>query len=476
LRKVKARRWNGCNNGSLIMRSLDAFGELSEAPRARSIREHPPKCGVHLADSLRSIVLGEVIRGLNPGERGTSAAVRDEMDEPLGVAAGSTAAPPARRWRVRALVGIAVLAAAIGLIALARRDAPPGGEPFAVAKVEVVPAPAPHEPAPPEASKSAHDAAAPPSASADQVEAASGVKVTRGGGGGAPHALIIDVPQALAGRLEAAPDPRLVEESRYGLLPRVGADGTRPFEAYARPIAPDAKLKAGSPRIALMVGGLGLNAEGTRSAIADLPGAVTLGFAPYGASVDQRAAEAREAGHETALQAPMEDFSDSGDPGPHTLKTSASDADNLDSLSWLMSRFTGYVAVVNYLGGKFTADRREISAVMREVAARGLGYLDDGSSPRSVAQDVAAALGMPSARADVVIDANAAPEAVDAALAGLLDLARERGTAIGVATASPGSVERLARWANALESKGVTLVPLSALMSATPNASAQSKP
>ena len=116
-----------------------------------------------------------------------------------------------------------------------------------------------------------------------------------------------------------------------------------------------------------------------------------------------------------------------------------------------MSRFTGYVAVVNHLGGKFTADRREILPVMREIAARGLGYLDDDSSPRSVAQDVGATLAMPSARASVVIDANPAPEAIDAALARLLDLAVERGAAIGVATASPNSIERLARWADGLE-------------------------
>jgi uncharacterized protein len=173
----------------------------------------------------------------------------------------------------------------------------------------------------------------------------------------------------------------------------------------------------------------------------------------------------------------MEDFSDSkNDPGSHMLKASASDADNLDSLRWLMSRFTGYVAVVNHLGGRFTADRREMSPVMREIAARGLGYLDDGSSPRSVAQEVAATLALPSARADVAIDADPSPEAVDAALARLLDVARERGAAIGVASASPSSVERLARWTAALESKGVALIPLSALMSATSSQSARSKP
>ncbi len=401
----------------------------------------------------------------------------DELNEPLGLApAVAAAAPPVDRWRVagRAAIGAAALAAAIGLVALARRASPLGGEPFAVAKVEIAP---PAAPATPDPGTRAHEAVAAPILSADQAEAASGVKVIRGGGGGPPNARIIDVERALAVRLNAAPDPRLIETSRLGLLPRVGADGGRPFEVYARPVLLDPKLGPGAPRIALMVGGLGLNAEGDEAAIAKLPGAVTLGFAPYGAAVEERAAEAREAGHETALQAPMEDFSDqAGDRGSHVLKTSASDADNINSLRWLMSRFTGYIAVTNHLGGKFTANAQEISPVLTEIAARGLGYLDDGASPRSVAPDVAATLAMPSARADLVIDVDPAPEAIEAALARLLDRARQQGAAIGVASASPLTIERLARWANGLESKGVALVPLSALMSAKPGPTAQSKP
>ena len=132
-----------------------------------------------------------------------------------------------------------------------------------MAKVEV--APAPPGPAAPDVTASVHEAAAPPIASADQVEAASGVKVTRPGGGGPPNARIIDVERALADRLNAAPDPRLVETSRYGPLPRVGADGARPFEVYARPVLLDPKLKAGAPRIALMVGGPRPQRRGRRS-------------------------------------------------------------------------------------------------------------------------------------------------------------------------------------------------------------------
>jgi uncharacterized protein len=224
-----------------------------------------------------------------------------------------------------------------------------------------------------------------------------------------------------------------------------------------------------------MVGGLGVDPEGARSAIVRLPGAVTLGFAATGAAVETQAAEAREAGHETVLQARLEDFAGlAEDSGPREPKPSASGIERLDSLRWQMSRFTGYVAVVNTLAGAFAVDRQEITPILKEIAARGLGYLDDGSSPRSIASDVAAALPMPSARGDVVIDANPAAEAMDAALARLIDIARRRGSAIGVAAASPASVARLARWANELDSKGVALVPLSALMSEGSSVSAQS--
>ncbi len=403
--------------------------------------------------------------------------LHDEVNEPLGIATDPPSAAAGRPSRGigRMAVAAAVFAAAIGLAANARHKSPPDNEIVATAQVE--PAPPPVAPAQPADSDATPNPGLPAVASASQVEAASGVKVMRSGGGDAPGGVIIDVPEALGVTLDAAPDRRLVEKSRYGLLPRVGADGARPFDVYSRPILASARVKAGRARIALMVGGLGLNAEGTEAAIAELPGAVTLGFAPYGAALDRQAAEARKEGHETVLQAPMEGFSYPGSaPGPHTLTTAAASAENLDSLHWLMGRFAGYVAIANYLGGKFTADRRAIAPILNEIAARGLGYLDDGSSPRSLAPDLAQALAMPAARADIVIDADPSPAAVDAALERLVDLARQRGTAIGIASASPSSVEHLARWTSRLKAKGVALVPLSALMSKSQGLSALSKP
>ena len=393
--------------------------------------------------------------------------MRDPVNEPLGQAAE---ARPRRTARIVVAVGLLALAA--GAVALARTvDWRRGGEPFAVARIERSPG-ASAAPAAAAATTAKADPAQ-AAANADQVEAESGVKVMRSGGGGAGGSMIIDVPQALSLRLPPAPDRRLAEKSRFGLLPRVGADGARPAEVYARPVFASAKLRPGAPRVALLVGGLGLNPASTSDAIARLPAAISLGFAPYGDNLDGEAAAAREAGHETLLQSPMEPFTYPADnPGPHTLLTSASDADNLDSLRWQMGRFVGYAGIVNHLGGKFTADARALTPALSEIAARGLFYLDDGSSPRSLAGEVAPTLGLASAAADAVVDADAAPAAIDAALTRLETVARARGAAIGVATALPSSLDRIARWSAGLEARGVELVPVSALSARPPGPAA----
>ncbi len=396
----------------------------------------------------------------------------EELDEPLGLGSGAATAPPVRRRRstTGAAIGAALLAVVVVIFTLPRRELSLNGEPFAVAKVEVVAAP--RKPDAPDVTASVRQTTA-PAAPAAQGEPTGEVKVTRGSGG-PPKPLIIDVAQALGVKLAAAPDARLIERSEYGLLPRIGVDGARPIDVYARAVISDPDLGSGRPRLALVVGGFGLNAEGADHAIARLPGAVTLAFAPNGEAVEQQAARAREAGHETVLQARLEESSGAtGDLGSHILKMSASDAENLDALHWQMGRFTGYVAVVNDSGGKLMADQRTMAPILKEIAARGLGYLDDNPLSRGAPE---VTLATPSARGDVVIDPNATPEAIDAALARLVALARQRGSAIGVASTTAGGVEHLARWTNGLDSKGVALVPLSALLAETPRLSTQSNP
>ena len=284
------------------------------------------------------------------------------------------------------------------------------------------------------------------------------------------------MPDANAVQLNPAPDPRLVEKSRYGLLPRIGADGARPADIYARPVVASPKLKPGAPRIAIFVGGMGLSRAATQDAIDKLPGAITLAFAPYGTELEAQVARAREAGHEVILQVPMESFaSGETEPGPHTLHTGGPPEGIIEDLHWLMGRVPGYAGVTNFLGGRFTADEGALAPTLREINERGLFYVDDASSPRSVAAAVAGRAGLAFARADLVIDADKSAESIDAALSRLEAAARKNGLAVGSATGLPVSIERIARFGRTLEERGVALVPVSAAAAATSRPSADTR-
>jgi polysaccharide deacetylase 2 family uncharacterized protein YibQ len=257
-------------------------------------------------------------------------------------------------------------------------------------------------------------------------------------------------------------DQRFAESSRNGPIPRIAADGTRPSEAFAQPVKAMAD-RPNAPKIAIVVAGLGISAIGTSDALAKLPGPVTLAFAPYGADLDRIAARARESGHELLLQVPMEPFDyPDNDPGPQTLLTSLNPGQNVERLHWLMSRLQGYVGIANYMGGRFTASETALAPVLREAAKRGLIYVEDGTSPRSLAGQLAGSNNLPYAKADLMIDAVPTSGEIDRALTRLEKTARERGIAVGMASALPASIERIALWAKAADSHGMLLVPISA--------------
>ena len=347
------------------------------------------------------------------------------------------------------------LAGLVLFVAL-RRD-PDGGEPIATAVIEKRAAPAQPSVVPPSAATSDRRL----QASARQVETESGVTVVRPGAE-VPGAIVITVPDDGAVRLAAAPDPRLVERTRYGLLPKIGPDGATPAQVYARPLGPPPATKPAG-QIALLIGGLGISQSGTAEAIAKLPGSVSLAFAPYGSDLERSVQRARADGHEVFLQLPMEPFDyPDNDPGPHTLLTGPKAADNPDRLHWALARFTGYVGIVNFLGGRLTADDAALSPILRELAGRGLMVVDDGSSSRSLLAASAARAQIPALKVDRVVDTVLRADAIDKELVALEALAREQGVAVAAASALPVSIERITLWAASLEGKGLAIVPVSA--------------
>jgi len=290
------------------------------------------------------------------------------------------------------------------------------------------------------------------------------------GSTGARHDVVIGAGEtADKGEAASAPppvmvgiDPKLLEKSRYGMIP-VATDGLKPFNVYA---ADSDRAKAAKmPVVAIVIGGLGVGAAKTTDAIMKLPAAVTLAFTPYGSEPGKLAERARAQRHEIFLQIPMEpyDFPDN-DPGPQTLLTSLTADQNMDRLYWHLSRMQGYAGLTNFMGARFVATDAAMQPIIREAAKRGLGFFDDGSSPRSIAPQAAASVAMPFGKGDIAIDVVPTPAEIDRALNKLESAARERGTAIGTASALPVSIERIGAWARTLGDRGILLVPLTTAM------------
>ncbi|GER06023.1 hypothetical protein GCM10007972_07690 [Iodidimonas muriae] len=258
--------------------------------------------------------------------------------------------------------------------------------------------------------------------------------------------------------LGPVPDPALVETTEDGTLPVVGADGRKPWQAYARPYLP----KANEPVIALVIEGIGLSQAATARAINDLPADITLAISPYGRNPQASVAAAREAGHEVLLMVPMEPMAyPRNDPGPDSLLVSLQPAENLARLHRVMSRMQGYAGLTNHMGSRFTASRDALEPVLKDIARRGLMIVDSRSSARSVVGAVSQELGLAYAVNDRYIDNQASEAEIDRYLADLELIARQRGVAVGFGRPYPITVARIRHWADGLALRGIALAPVS---------------
>lgn len=258
-----------------------------------------------------------------------------------------------------------------------------------------------------------------------------------------------------------APDAALLEPASGQpgvMLPRIAADGRTPMQVYAA-LPPAAR---GRPRIALVVSGLGVAAADSTVAIDKLPPAVDLAFSPYAVAPDALLAAARAHGHEILVSIPMEPQGyPLNDPGPHALLAANTPGQNLAALDWALARTPGAVGATGALDGmrgdRLAAAPAAFDAMQRELASRGLLYLD----PRPGAPPPALVAGR---SVDTVLDDPPDPAAIDAKLAGLERIARAHGAALGLAgPLRPATLRHLIAWATGLGARGFVLVPASAL-------------
>ncbi len=262
--------------------------------------------------------------------------------------------------------------------------------------------------------------------------------------------------------LTKAPVFAVTETADIGMLPRIASTGKKPSEAYAKTVSMGI-IHSEAPKIVIILGGMGLNEKLTSQAGKDLPSEVSFAFAPYGNNLQAQVDRARAQGHEVLLQLPLEPVGfPATNPGPKTLLADASSAENLASLNWHMSRFTGYTGIINYMGGRFLSSSQSVKPLLSELRKRGLLFIEDGSLPLSATEDVAASLQFQTRRAQTVIDTSPDPSAITSALNLLEEEANKNGIAIGTGSGLDVTIKTVSDWAKAASDRGVIFLPASA--------------
>ena len=342
--------------------------------------------------------------------------------------------------------------------------APAAAEPAtSPAPVVETPAPAAAAPEPALAPVPAQAAAPAPAASDQPTPAAEAASQTPA----APTPPPLDVPAAApdfpAARPIPAPDPALLEQGRFGALPRVGADGRTSIRAYAGQF----DRQDTRPRVGIIVADIGISNAQTEDAIRRLPPSVTFAISPYAPRAAQVAERLRAKGAETLIGLPLEPAGyPLNDPGNRALLTGRSAAENMANLEWVLSRFPGYVGAIGVVGGmrgeRFAAMDQSYLALQESLRNRGLLFVD----ARPGVAGPARAWGR---SVDVILDEPATRTEIERRLGELEAIAKARGSALGLAhAATPVLVDRLVAWASGLGGRGVVLAPLTTIIRRPP--------
>ena len=334
-------------------------------------------------------------------------------------------------------------------VPVAETPAPPAATPDPTSAPSsaqvVVPAPVVVEPPPPPAAEASAQTPAAP----------------------APPPLDVPVmaPDFPAARPIPAPDPALLEQGRFGALPRVGTDGRTSIRAYAGQF----DRQDTRPRVGIIVADLGISNAQTEDAIRRVPPSVTFAISPYAPRAAQVAERLRAKGAETLIGLPLEPTGyPLNDPGNRALLTGRSAPENLANLEWVLSRFPGYVGTIGVVGGmrgeRFASMEQSYLALQESLRNRGLLFVD----ARPGVAGPARAWGR---SVDVILDEPATRTEIERRLGELETIAKARGSALGLAhAATPVVVDRLVAWAAGLERRGLALAPISVLIRRPPEA------
>lgn len=179
----------------------------------------------------------------------------------------------------------------------------------------------------------------------------------------------------------------------------------------------------------------------------------------------EAARQAEDAGRDVLVHIPMQPHGDCMKGlGPGALMAGMGAGAIRDVVRSDLSDVPGAKGVNNHMGSLLTEDKAAMSALMDELARRGLFFVDSMTSSGSVALESAKKNGVPAARRNVFLDDADDLHEIEAQFDRMAALALRDGSAIAIGHPRPATIAVLKKRLPGLRSKGVELVGISELV------------
>lgn len=255
---------------------------------------------------------------------------------------------------------------------------------------------------------------------------------------------------------------QVTQPSEVGPLPKISSTGLSVYKLYSRKLD---GIPEGA-KVGIIIRDLGLSNSALTEALQQVPADVTLALSPYSSDLTEKFQEITGSGFEALLMLPMESARfGHDDSGPNTLLVSLSVAENIKRLEWVLSRGQGYYGVFTEAGTRFVLQSEMLRPILEQLRRRGVAVIDGSLEDRSQISRLATQLGALHNFVLTDLDQTASERVFQQELERLETYALKHGNAIGVMRPYALSLQQLKEWAGTLESKNITLVPVSMITS-----------
>ncbi len=216
------------------------------------------------------------------------------------------------------------------------------------------------------------------------------------------------------------------------------------------------------PKIAIVIDDMGYRKE-VGDKLLDMEANLTFSFLPFGPHSEKQAQKAHDLGRDVLLHLPLEPTDPTWNLGPGGMLLSMNKAELEQIFSEDLAIVPMAVGVNNHMGSRFTEDRWAMATLLEIIQNNDLFFLDSITTPKSIAYDLAKAMGIRTVRRHVFLDNEPDKDKITKQLETLISMAEKYGWAIGLAHPHPATYETLLENQEQIDNR-VQLVNISELV------------